>query len=105
MARGDNLLIIVQARDLTFTHWVDYKGAMRLLSTLPMIDNVSLLLDAHTVLVDELHLTDSVYFFRPELRFTDTLVLSDNGLLSRYDYASLDYFETPADYVGEHRVF
>jgi hypothetical protein len=39
------------------------------------------------------------------LTLGDTVSVSDAGVLNHYDYAGLDYFLTPFDYVGETRVF
>ena len=39
------------------------------------------------------------------LTLGDEVSMSDAGVLNHYDYAGLDYFLTPFDYVGETRVF
>jgi hypothetical protein len=41
----------------------------------------------------------------PVLTLGDVVSMSDAGVVNHYDYAGLDYFLTPFDYVGETRVF
>jgi hypothetical protein len=63
---------------------------------------LALILSDTIVMADALSASDEG---GPVLTLGDTVSVSDAGVLSHYDYAGLDYFLTPFDYVGETRVF
>jgi hypothetical protein len=73
-----------------------------------MGDNLTSVLDRLLALIlsDDIVMTDALSAAGgPVLTLGDVVSVSDAGVLSHYDYAGLDYFLTPFDYVGETRVF
>ena len=57
-------------------------------------------------LADNVTMGDAISIKRgDEMGLSDGVVVADAGFLSRYDYAAIDYFLTPTDYVGDTRVF
>jgi hypothetical protein len=105
MARSRDVASFVKDVDLRHIHWVDYDAPPRFDDSVTVTDDVLLTWTAHLTFNDSVVMSDSFNAALQTLTVSDAVAMSDAGVVGRYDYAGPDYFLTPADYVGETRVF
>ena len=104
MARTDVKLVVPKVQ-MKWTYWVDYNGPLRPGDTVTMVDVVTHVWDAKTSFADAVSVSDAISFFKPFLFFDEAVAMTDGGFATRFDYVAFDYLATPANYVGEQRVF
>ena len=105
MARGRDMHAAVRDVDLRHEHWVDYDAPPRFADNVSMIDGLISAWTAVLMINDGVVIHEASNIAPQTLFVDDAAALSDAGYVSRYDYADVDYFQTPADYVGDVRVF
>ena len=105
MARTAPLASVQKPVDLKTLVWVDYNGPLHPSSGVVVFDTFTTLFTANRIIADSVTVTDQLNLVLKDLNVADSVVISDAGVLARYDYASPDYFLTPADYVGDWRTF
>jgi hypothetical protein len=105
MPRRTDIVTIVQGVDLGFTLSVDYDGPLTLSAPIVLTDDLTIIFDGHLTIDDTFAMSDDVLVLVGLINLDEVVGLIDSGSISSYDYAGLDYFETPLDYVGNARVF
>jgi hypothetical protein len=104
MERRDVTLVIPKVQ-MQWTYWVDHNGPLQPHDTVLMTDAVVHTWTALRGFDDAVTVSDSISFFKPFLFFDEAVAMTDGGTVTRFDYVDPSYLATPANYVGEQRVF